>query len=146
MHIENYSEQELRQLILTKLKENELIKMNGLTATEMADHFLEYTPMARQIIIDYYAELEMTKTAFHHVFKVGFEREYFYIAATDTVVTLALLGFQVNCVQEANVSKRSMDKLLKRARELGANERGNFFRKNNLRSRQINSTWETDWY
>src|SRR5699024_3036037 len=109
MNIRKIPDEELRDYIMSHLAINDINKVHGATREEIADSFLAYTPFGRQLIIDYYRDMEKTKGKMNWINKTIFEHKYFYIGGTDALVAMMLLGFKVNEQREANVTMRSIE-------------------------------------
>lgn len=142
----NMNDTKLRKLIMDKLKENDIDELYSMTAEEMADWFLEYTPLGRKYILEYYSQLEPTKSKMNWVAKIDFEHKYFYIGGTDAIVSLALLGFKVDKNRHANISLLSQRKLEKQDEDIAGQSwiNNGFFERNNLKSEDINRGWNND--
>lgn len=142
----NMNDAKLRKLIMNKLKENDVNSLYGyMSAEEIADDYLTYTPLARQYLFDYYSQLEPTKSKMNWIVKQDFEDKYFYIGGSVGLVTLMLLGYKVNNDRYANVSLLSQRKLEKQNPDFKVYScRSNFFERNNLESEDINRSWNND--
>lgn len=140
MIIKNYTDTELKDMIIQLANKNGIEEMYESSPSEMADYFLSYTTLGRQIILDWYSGLERTKGKMNFIQKKGFERKYFYIGGIDAAVALMLLGYKVDSHRYANVTKKSMESLNQFGHD---NSDGNysFFEKYNLSSKDINKNW-----
>lgn len=97
MIVNQYTDEELRQLIIQLAEQNNIDTMYNHSPSKMADSFLAYT----KIILDWYSGIA----------KNGFERKYFYIAGIDAALAMMILGYKVNSDRRANVVQASMDRL-----------------------------------
>lgn len=143
MDLKKYKEEELKNHIIELLAKNGIREMYCLSALDIADQFLTYTPLARQIILDWYTGLTPTKASMNWIEKTGFERQYFYIGGTDALVAMALLGYCVSSQRCANVSSKSMCSLNGYGHKHGATP--NFFQRYGLKSKDINISW-SEWH
>lgn len=133
----------LRERITSLLKENGINSLHGLSAKEIVDSFMRYTPIGREYIIEYYSNLIPTKRKMNWIEKTDFEDKYFYIGGTDALTAMLLLGYKVNTSREANFTKISLTRL-KNQNKNYSKRIDNFFKRNNLKSKDINTSWN-DW-
>lgn len=144
MILSKYSNEELRQIILEGLKKNRISELYGLSANEMADSFMAYTPLARQIIVDWYSMVKPTKNKMNWIMKTGFEHRFFYIGGTDALVALMLLGRRVDNDRCTNISKTDMERLNQGSVPQGNSQilgRTSFFERYGLKSKDVNKNW-----
>lgn len=134
----------LKKRIIKLAEENDLQLMYHLTPAEMADHFLAYTPLGRQFILDWYGGMRKIKTGMNWINKEGFEHKYFYIGGTDAVIAMMLLGFKVDSHRYANVSASDM-KIINNTGCSYQDNKDNFFKRYGLKSKDINQSWN-EWY
>lgn len=113
MELNQYNDDELKKLIINKLKENGVkdICESGYTGEEIASSFMKYTPEQRKIIVNWYSFGEKTEQKMNFIKKNGFESKHFYISAREAVVGMMLNGHKVNGDRKANVTKNSMEKI-----------------------------------
>ena len=133
----------LRERITNLLKENGINSLHGLSAKEIVESFMRYTPIGREYIIEYYSNLIPTKQKMNWIEKTDFEDKYFYIGGTDALTAMLLLGYKVNTSREANFTKISLTRL-KNQNKNYSKRIDNFFTRNNLKSKDINTSWN-DW-
>lgn len=133
----------LRERITSLLKENGINSLHGLSAKEIVESFMRYTPIGREYIIEYYSNLIPTKQKMNWIEKTDFEDKYFYIGGTDALTAMLLLGYKVNTSREANFTKISLTRL-KNQNKNYSKRIDNFFTRNNLKSKDINASWN-DW-
>ena len=136
-------DEKLKVTIAQLLKENGINSLHGLSAKEIVDSFMRYTPIGREYIIEYYSNLIPTKKKMNWIEKTDFEDKYFYIGGTDALTAMLLLGYKVNTSREANFTKISLTRL-KNQNKNYSKRIDNFFTRNNLKSKDINTSWN-DW-
>lgn len=144
MNIKKYSDREIGNKLARLFQQNNVVTIHKAPVDEIIQSFLNYTPLGRQYIIDYYSQLEMNEKAMNFVKKTDFEHRYFYIAGTDAVCALLLLGFKVNDQRNANINARSLNRVIKENGTPRFSSK-DFFVDNNLKSRDINVSWD-EWY
>lgn len=139
----NSKDEVLRERITSLLKENGVTTLHGLSAKGIVDSFMSYTPIGREYIMEYYSNLTPTKEKMNWIEKTDFEDKYFYIGGTDALTAMLLLGYKVNTSREANFTKISLTRL-KNQNKNYSKRIDNFFTRNNLKSKDINTSWN-DW-
>lgn len=138
MIVNQFTDEELRQMIVQLMKHNNVEAIHNKTPNEIAESFLAYTTIGRQIILDWYSGLAKTKNKMNWIEKNGFERKYFYISGTDAAAAMMLLGYKVRSDRYANITQISMDRLNQYGHSCQKNQ---FFEKYNLCSNDINHSW-----
>ncbi|HFE9852648.1 TPA: hypothetical protein ACGBG5_003497 [Enterococcus faecalis] len=137
----------LKERIDEMFVKNDIQTIQGVSKEEITDSFLRYTPIGRQIILNWYNQLSPTKTTMSFIKKAGFENKYFYIGGTDAAVALMLLGFKVNDYREVNTSDPCMEKLDRSGYEYFNKSRNynstreSFFIRSGFKATEINQGW-----
>lgn len=112
-------EKSLKLKINKLLKANGISEMQGVPKKEMIDGYLKIPPNQREMLLSWYADNRwtVTKATKTWIDKNNFEKHNFYVSGSDVAITMLLLGFKVNSSREANVSERSMKRLMNKRRQ-----------------------------
>lgn len=145
MRVNQYTDEQLAHKIKRRLTECEITSIGNVEAKDIPGAFLAYTPLGRQVILDYYEQLEKSNNMMNFVERSWFRRCYFYVSSEVVIAALLLLDFTVNEKRQANVTNRSTTRVLKQNVECLRPEGPDYFERNQLRSRDIHTTWE-EWY